>query len=62
MAGITLGTWFRNYHQSDWKPNAEDIAWAFLEQKEWAATPQLLMYLMKFIEELQDGQETKTQA
>lgn len=49
--GITLGQWFRNYSHVDFEPTAEDVAFACCDLLKWPATPALIGYMVKMVEE-----------
>jgi hypothetical protein len=51
--GITLGQWFRDYNTETPEFTPEDIAWTIVQTKvPWPATPELMAYLTKLVEEL----------
>ena len=59
MAGITLGTWFRDYNTVAPNLSPEDIAWAILANNPWPCTPQLVAHLTDYIKELEMAKKPK---
>jgi hypothetical protein len=55
---VTLGQWYRNYHQPESidPPTDEDIAWVLVERQPWCPTPMLMMWLTRYAKEQDRGQ------
>ena len=54
---ITFGQWFRDYNSVPMNFTAEDISWTVIYNSHWPATPMLLMWLERYVKELDHAAE-----